>query len=331
MTAAVTMQRVVCRSFDPSGGGVGVEAAAVPEPGPGEVLIRITAANVSFVNRLIVRGGYQVRPPVPFTPGAVGAGEVLEAGDGVTHLTPGTNVVVLMSAYGTWATHAVAPAWAVVPIPPNVSEELAVSAIEAYGTASYALEERGNLRAGERLLVLGASGAVGAAAVEIAVHLDAEVIAVTSDPSTWDGHAVRPHAVVDRREPLRATMKARWPDGVDVVLDPVGGDLAAPALRSLGPLGRYLVVGFASGAIPPLPANHILLRNRTVVGVEWATWITANPKHLARTLEVVLNRLARGVLHPPKPTLVSLDELPAVLRKPSRGDRLCVATPMVGR
>jgi NADPH2:quinone reductase len=313
------MQHVVCRSFD-GGDGVAVESTPIPEPGPGEVLIRTTAANVSFVDRLIVRGGYQVRPPVPFTPGAVGAGEVLEAGEGVTHLSPGTNVVVLKSGYGTWATHVVAPAWAVVPIPPNVADELAVAAIEAYGTASYALEERGGLRAGERLLVLGASGAVGAAAVEIAVHLDAEVIAVTSDPKAWDGHPVRPHVVIDRRAMhLRAAMKALYPDGIDVVLDPVGGDLAEPALRSLGPRGRYLVVGFAAGHIPRLPANQILLRNRTVVGVEWATWITDHPEHLARTLEVVLNRLARGVLHPPKPALVTLDELPEVLAEPAPG------------
>ena len=313
------MQRVVCRSFGTSDGVV-VESAPIPEPGPGEVLIRTTAANVSFVDRLIVRGGYQVRPPLPFTPGAVGAGEVVETGDGVTHLTPGTSVIVLKSGYGTWATHVMAPAWAVVPIPPNVADELAVAAIEAYGTASYALEERGGLRAGERLLVLGASGAVGAAAVEIAVHLDAEVIAVTSEPTTWDGHPVEPHVVLDRRAVhLREAMKARFPDGIEVVLDPVGGDLAELALRSLGPRGRYLVVGFASGDIPKLPANQVLLRNRTVVGVEWATWITAHPEHLARTLEVVLNRLARGVLHPPKPTLVTLDELPDVLLRPPPG------------
>jgi NADPH2:quinone reductase len=313
------MQRVVCRSFG-TGDGVVVESTPIPDPGPGEVLVRTTAANVSFVDRLIVQGGYQVRPPLPFIPGAVGAGEVIEAGDGVTHLARGTSVIILKSGYGTWATHVVAPAWAVVPIPPNVADELAVAAIEAYGTASYALEERGGLRAGERLLVLGASGAVGAAAVEIAVHLDAEVIAVTSDPTTWDHHAIKPHAVIDRRaEHLREAIKERYPDGVDVVLDPVGGELAELALRSLGPLGRYLVVGFASGDIPKLPANQILLRNRTVVGVEWATWITANPQHLARTLEIVLNRLARGVLHPPKPALVALAELPAVLLEPPPG------------
>lgn len=137
------------------------EWAPIPEPGPGEVLIRTTAANVSFVDRLIVRGGYQVKPPLPFTPGAVGAGEVVDVGDGITHLTMGTSVIVLKSGYGTWATHVVAPAWA--PIPSNVADEVAVAAIEASGTASYALEDRGGLRAGERVLVLGASGAVGAA------------------------------------------------------------------------------------------------------------------------------------------------------------------------
>jgi NADPH:quinone reductase len=310
------MRRLVCTSFNPEDGLV-VESAPDPVPGPDEVLVGLAAANVAFVDRLIVRGGYQVRPPLPFTPGVVGAGEVIEAGERVTHLRPGTRVVVLKSDYGAWASHVVAPAWAIVPIPSNVPDELAAAAIEAYGTASYALEERGGLRAGETVLVLGASGAVGAAAVEIALHLDAEVIALTSDPGMWDDLPVRPHHVLDRRlVGLRESMKTRFPRGVQVVLDPVGGDMAEPALRSLGPNGRYLVVGFASGRIASLPMNQILLRNRTVVGVEWATWITANTQHLARTLEVVLNRLARGVLYPPKPHQVPLDELPQVLAGP---------------
>lgn len=313
------MKRVVCRAFG-TGDGVVVEKAPVPDPGPRDVLIRIGAANVSFVDRLITRGGYQVRPPLPFTPGAVGAGEVITAGVEVTHLRAGTRVAVLKSSYGTWATHVVAPAWAVVPIPSNVRDEVAAAAIEAYGTASYALEERGGLRAGERLLVLGASGAVGAAAIEVAVHLDAHVIAVTSEPQMWDDHPVRPHVVIDRRaENLREVMKGHFPDGIEVVLDPVGGDLAEPALRSLGARGRYLVVGFASGTIPRLPANQVLLRNRTVIGVEWAHWIAVNPEHLARTMEIVLNRLARGVLHPPEASVVVLDELPELLAQPAPG------------
>ena len=315
------MKRLVCRSFNPDE-GLTVESAPDPAPGPNEVLIGVSAANVAFVDRLIVRGGYQVRPRLPFTPGVVAAGEVIEPGERVTHLRPGTRVVVLKSDYGVWASHVVAPGWAIVPIPSNVSDELAAAAIEAYGTASYALEERGGLRAGEKVLVLGASGAVGAAAVEIALHLDAEVIALTSDPGMWEHHPVRPHHILDRRRVnLRESMKAYFPNGVNVVLDPVSGDIAGQALRSLAYGGRYLVVGFASGRIAGLPMNHILLSNRTVVGVEWATWITANKQHLARTLEVVLNRLARGVLHPPKPHLVPLRELPQDIagKPPSSG------------
>lgn len=311
------MKRLICRAFGTSD-GVAVETAPDPAAGLGEVLVRMTAANVAFVDRLIVQGGYQVKPPLPFTPGVVAAGEVLDSGPDVKHLAPGTRVVVLKSDYGAWATQVVVPAWAVVPIPSNVGDELAAATIEAYGTASYALEERGLLRAGEKVLVMGASGAVGAAAVEVALHLDAEVIAHTSDPRMWDDLPVRPRHVIDRAkdQDLREVMKATFPDGVNVIFDPVSGDLAAPALRSLATWGRYLVVGFASGCIATLPSNFILLRNRAVVGVEWATWITENPGHLARTLEVVLNRLARGVFYPPKPKLVTLDELPEVLYGP---------------
>jgi NADPH:quinone reductase len=326
------MKRLVCRAFG-APDGVAVETAPDPTVGPGQVLIRMAAANVAFVDRLIVRGGYQVKPPLPFTPGVVAAGEVLESGPGVKHLARGARVVVLKSDYGTWATHVVVPAWAVVPIPSNVSDEMAAAAIEAYGTASYALEERGQIRAGEKVLVLGAGGAVGAAAVEIAVHLDAEVVAHTSDAAAWDNLPIRPHHIIDRwkHEDLRQVMRETFPAGVDVVLDTVSGDLAEPALRSLAAWGRYLVVGFAGGQIASLPANFILLRNRSVVGVEWATWITANPGHLARTLEVVLNRLGRGVFYPPTPNLVPLDELPELLNgpMPSSGLVRTVVTPPV--
>jgi NADPH:quinone reductase len=307
------MRRLVCRSFG-TRDGIAVEDGTPPVPGPDELLIRVTAANVAFVDRLIVRGGYQVRPPLPFTPGAVGAGEVLEVGSRVTHLHPGTRVVVLKGDYGTWATHVVAPSRSVVQIPSGIDDAVAAASIEAYGTASYALEDRGRLRAGETVLVLGAGGAVGHAAVETAVHLDARVVTVTSDPEFWAAAPARPALVLDRRViHLREAMKQLFPAGVDVVLDPVGGDMAEPALRSLGFGGRYLVVGFASGHIPRLPANHVLLRNRSVIGVEWASWIMENPENLARTIEVVLNRLARGVLHPPQPHRVALDDLPEVL------------------
>jgi NADPH2:quinone reductase len=311
------MRRLVCHSYG-TRAGMRVESSPEPEPEPGQVLVEITAANVAFVDRLIVRGGYQVRPPLPFTPGVVGAGTIRAVGAGVDGLAPGERVVVLTLTSGVWATHVAVAAGAVAPIPDGVPDVIAAAAIEAYGTAGYALEDRGGLAAGERVLVLGAGGAVGHAAVEIAVHLGAEVIGLTSDPEMWEQAPVRPHVILDRRVVhLREAMKERFPDGVDVVLDPVGGDSAELALRSLGPRGRYLVVGFASGEIPSIPLNQVLLRNRSVVGVEWATWIAAFPEMLSTSLSRVLERLASGALHPPDPMTVSLDDLPDVLVAPA--------------
>lgn len=315
------MRRLVCRSYG-TREGIAVETEDDPSPGPGEVMVRVHAANLAFVDRLIVRGAYQVRPPLPFTPGVVGAGEVIATGDGVDHLSAGDRVVVLKSDNGVFSTHVVVPHTSVVRTPSGISDVLAAASIEAYGTASYALEDRGSLKAGETILVLGGSGAVGHAAIEIAAQLDAKTVTVTSDPEFWASAPVRPNVVIDRRVAhLRESMRERFPDGVDMVLDPVGGDMAEAALRSLNFGGRYLVVGFASGTIPSLPANFVLLRNRSVIGVEWASWITNNSRHVPRSMEIVLNRLARGVLHPPEPQTVSLDDLPEVLvgEDPSSG------------
>jgi NADPH:quinone reductase len=311
------MRRLVCHSYG-TRAGMRVESSAEPEAQAGQVLVEITAANVAFVDRLIVRGGYQVRPPLPFTPGVVGAGTIRAVGDGVDGLEPGTRVVVLTLSHGVWATHVVVAPTSVAPIPDGVPEVMAAAAIEAYGTAGYALEDRGGIASGEQVLVLGAGGAVGHAAVEIAVHLGAEVIALTSDPEMWDRAPVRPHVVLDRGAVhLREAMKERFPAGIDMVLDPVGGDAAELALRSLGPRGRYLVVGFASGEIPRIPLNQVLLRNRSVIGVEWASWIADHPAELAPAMGRVLDRLAAGALHPPDPMTVSLDDLPDVLVAPT--------------
>lgn len=310
------MRHLVCRSFGTSDGLV-VQGSPDPEPGAGEVLVNINASNIAFVDRLLVRGSYQFRPRVPFTPGVVGAGVVAAAGADVKHLQPGNRVAVLKADFGVWSTNVVVPADAVVQIPSGVSDIAAVSAIEAYGTASYALEDRGHVRAGDTVLVLGASGAVGHAAVEVALHLDARVVAVTSDPELWSGSRIKPHVVLDRRTThLREAMRELFPDGVDLVVDPVGGPMAEAALRSLNFGGRYLVVGFASGEIPKLPANYVLLRNRSIVGVEWASWLREHPRHVARSMEIVLNRLARGAFSSPSAETVMLDELPEALLAP---------------
>lgn len=248
--------------------------------------------------------GYQVRPPLPFTPGAVAAGSVLAVGKGCSSVAVGDRVVALLTDFGAWTSHVVVPAWAVQRIPAGVSDEAAAGALEAYGTASFALEERAALRAGESVLVLGAGGAVGAAAVETAVALGARVVAVTSSPDYWTDRTHRPQEVLarqaDARE-FRDELRRSFPDGLDVVVDPVGGVLAQPALRSLGYRGRYLVVGFASGDIPTLPANQILLRNRSVLGVEWRGAILADPAGLAPVLAAVLGRMADARTSSPIP------------------------------
>ena len=312
------MRRLVCHAFN-GDSGLCVEAAPDPTPGVGELVVRVSAANVTFVDRLIVTGRYQVKPPLPFTPGAVGAGEVVAVGPGVREIEPGMRVVALKPTYGLWASHAVVPAHGVAVIPDGVPHTIAAAAIEAYGTARFALEDRGRLAAGERVLIHGASGAVGSAAIEIAVHLGAETIAVTMGALEWPATHARPSAVIDldRVDDLRSELRDRFPDGFDAILDPVGGPMAEPSLRSLRLGGRYLVVGFASGEIPSLPTNLALLRNREIVGVEWASWIAAYPDQIRAGMDVVLERLRRQAHHLSEPYAVALDDLPGVLRSPA--------------
>jgi NADPH2:quinone reductase len=311
------MKRLVCHAFDGTD-GLTVEAAPDPTPSSDEVVIRVTAANVTFVDRLIVTGRYQVKPPLPFTPGAVGAGEVVAVGPRVRDIGAGMRVVALKPTYGLWASHAVVPAHGVAVIPDEVPDAIAAAAIEAYGTARFALEDRGRIAAGERVLIHGASGAVGSAAVEIAVHLGAETIAVTMGPVKWPDTHAKPAAIIDLTEvdDLRDELRTRFPDGIDLILDPVGGAMAEPSLRSLRLGGRYLVVGFASGEIPTVATNLALLRNRSIVGVEWASWIAAYPDQVRAGMDIVLERLRRRAHHLPEPTQVRLDELPEVLRCP---------------
>jgi NADPH:quinone reductase len=311
------MRRLVCRSFDGSD-GVAVESEPDPTPAAHDVLIRVTAANVTFVDRLIVTGRYQVKPPLPFTPGAVGAGEVVAVGPDVRGIEPGMRVVGLKSTYGFWASHAVVPEHAVAHVPDAVPDATAAGAIEAYGTARFALEDRGRIAEGERVMIHGATGAVGNAAVQTAVHLGAEVIAVTLGEHEWPSGPGRPAHAIDLTQvgDLRDELRSRFPDGLDLVLDPVGGDMAEPSLRSLRLGGRYLVVGFASGRIPQVATNLALLRNRSIVGVEWASWIVAYPAQVRAGMEIVLERLQQGALHLPPPVEVPLDDLPGVLHQP---------------
>lgn len=308
------MKRLVCRAYgEPPELSVAEEPDRASAP-PDHVLVAISAAKVSFVDRLLVQGRYQVKPAVPFTPGSVGAGEVLAVGDGVDPSLCARRVALLVPGYGAFATQVVVPAWAVVPLPDSVTELQAAVAIEAYGTASFALEHRTRLEPGERVVVLGASGAVGHAAADLASSSGAEVVCVTARPEQCRAALPGVTTILDRTAgDLREELRARYPDGVDVIVDPVGGDLAWPALRSLGHGGRYLVVGFASGDIPAIPLNHVLLRNRTVLGVEWGGHLRAEPSMFVSGLASVFKRIASGALRPLEPQTVSLAALPEIL------------------
>ncbi len=302
------MRHIVCREFGPPD-LLTVEDEPDPQPAAGEVLIAVHAAGVSFVDGLMTAGQYQVRPPLPFTPGLVTAGEVLRTGTGVSGLAPGRRVAGCSFRLSGYASHRVLPAEAVVPLPDAVPDEVAATAVEGYATMLFALIRRTAVRPGEWVLVLGAAGGIGLAAVDVARSLGAQVIAAASTPAKRAAAArAGAHAVIDYlNEDLKARVREITGAGADVVVDPVGGPFAEPALRSLRGDGRYLVVGFAGGTIPQLPANRILLENRAVIGVDWGAWSRADPQAGAALTADLLGGVAAGELHPARPVSYPLE------------------------
>ena len=302
------MRCIVCREFGPPERLV-LEQAPDPEPGPGEVLIGVRAAGVSFADGLIIAGLYQVKPPLPFTPGLVVAGEVAGAGDGVRGLPAGSRVVGCSLGLGGYASHRVLPAQAVVPLPQAVSFEVAATAVESYATMLFALTRRASLRPGEWVLVLGAGGGIGLAAVDVATALGARVIAAASSPAKRAAAVTAgAQATVDyQAEDLKARVRQITGTGADLVVDPVGDPFAEPALRSLRAYGRYLVIGFAGGSIPRLPLYRILLDNRSLIGVDWGAWSRRDPAGNQALVADLLERIAAGALHPVAPATYPLE------------------------
>jgi NADPH:quinone reductase len=299
---------IVCREFGPPERLV-LEQAPDPEPGPGEVLIGVRAAGVSFVDGLIIAGLYQVKPPLPFTPGLVVAGEVAGAGDGVRGLPAGSRVVGCSLGLGGYASHRVLPAQAVVLLPQAVSSEVAATAVESYATMLFALTRRASLRPGEWVLVLGAGGGIGLAAVDVATALGARVIAAASSPAKRAAAVTAgAQATVDyQAEDLTARVRQITGTGADLVVDPVGDRFAEPALRSLRAYGRYLAIGFAGGSIPRLPLHRILLDNRSLIGVDWGAWSRQDPAGNQALVADLLERIAAGALHPFAPATYPLE------------------------
>lgn len=297
---------------------VGIEALTwktlpTPEPGPGQVLVRIKAASMNFPDILIVQNKYQMKPPLPFVPGSEYAGVVEALGEGVTHLSVGQRVACL-SGTGGFGTHTLATAAMCMPLPDAMSFEDASAFIMTYATSHHALMDRAELKAGETLLVLGAAGGVGTAAIQIAKAAGAKVIAAAS---TDEKCALCTQIGADitinyARENLREALKVHTNgQGPNVIYDPVGGDLAEPAFRSIAWRGRYLVVGFASGPIPALPWNLTLLKGASLVGVFWGDFARREPKANADMLAELAHWYLQGKIKPVIDRVLPMQELMA--------------------
>ncbi len=293
------MRAVLCKTFGPPETLV-VEDVASPVPGPGEAVITVKAASVNFPDVLIIENKYQLKPPLPFSPGSELAGLVQAVGDGVTHIKPGDRVMAI-TGYGAFAEEVKTEARRTLPIPAGMDFATAASFGLTYATSEHALVDRGALKAGEILLVLGAAGGVGLAAIEIGKILGARVIACASTDeklAVCRAHGADDtinYATEDFRERVKALTNGK---GADVIYDPVGGPYTEPALRSIAWRGRLLVVGFAAGEIPKIPLNLTLLKGCAIVGVFWGDWARREPAHFAEAMKRLEGWYADGKLKP---------------------------------
>jgi NADPH2:quinone reductase len=307
------VRALVCSQLGPLE-DLGVQDRAAPTAGPGQVVVRVRAAGVNYVDGLICQGQYQIKPPTPFVPGSELAGEVLAIGDGVEAIGVGDQVLAF-SGLGAFAEQVVVPESSAIQIPAGTGFGQAAALVQSYSTALFALTRRTRIAAGEWILVLGAGGGVGLAAIDVAVSLGARVVAAASTPEKLTAaRAMGAEAtIVYEAEDLKVRARELSGGGVDVVVDPVGGRHSEPALRATGPEGRFCVIGFASGPIPTVPLNQILLNNRTVVGVDWGAWTLRDPLGARALLDELLELVGAGRLHPPVPAEQPLVEGPRVM------------------
>ncbi len=306
------MHAWLCTTLD------GVEALTwqelpTPEPQAGEVRVAVRAASLNFPDLLIVQGKYQFKPALPFVPGAEFSGVVEAVGPGVTQLKVG-DAVAAIGSVGGFGTHAIVKAEQAMPLPPGFELSDAAAFAFTYGTSYHALIDRGQLKAGETVLVLGAAGGVGTAALQIAKAAGARVIAAASSAEKCalclqlGADAALDYSRDDIRQTLKTLTDGRGPD---VVYDPVGGDLAEPVFRSIAWRGRYLVVGFAGGGIPALPWNLALLKGAAVVGVFWGDFVRREPRAHAAGMAQLAQWYAQGRVKPVIDRLLPMSELKA--------------------
>ena len=288
----------------------------VPQPGPGEIRLTVRAASVNFPDALMIQNLYQTKPPLPFIPGGEAAGVVDAIGEGVSGFRIGDRVAAI-PFQGAFAEQAVAPAFRTSIIPDAMGFDVAAGFTRVYATALHGLRQRGRLQEGETLLVLGAAGGVGLAAVEIGKRMGARVIAAASSAEKLD--LARAHgadetvnyAEVDIKQAVKALAGER---GVDVIFDPVGGDLAEPAFRTMGWDGRYLVVGFAAGTIPAIPLNLPLVKTASIVGVTWGMHSRREPDIHTANMAQLYDWYEQGGLRPAIGARFGFDESRAAIR-----------------
>jgi NADPH:quinone reductase len=293
------MKAMLCRQFGPPE-SLALEEVAEPVPGPGEVLVSVKAASVNFPDVLIIQNKYQVKPPLPFSPGAELAGIVKSTGEGVREVKPGERVIGF-AAYGGFAEQCIVPAARLVPMPSGMDFRTAAAFLLTYGTSHHALRNRAATTPGETLLVLGAAGGVGLAAIEVGKVLGLRVIACASSDEKLavcrehGADETIDYAREDLRERIKALTGAR---GVDVIYDPVGGASTEAALRSSAWRARLLVIGFAGGEIPKIALNLPLLMERSILGVYWGEWSRRTPAGFAAALRELYAWHAEGRLRP---------------------------------
>ncbi len=311
----MSVKAVLCKQYGPPETLV-VEELPSPRAGPGEAVVSVKAASVNFPDVLIIQNKYQFKPPLPFSPGSELAGVVKEVGAGVSSVRPGDRVMAF-TTYGAFAEEVKTEAARLLPIPDGMDFKSAAAFVLTYGTSDHALRDRGALRAGETLLVLGAAGGVGLAAIEIGKALGARVIACASSDEKLavcrehGADATINYAAEDLRERIKSLTEGQ---GVDVIYDPVGGAYSEPAFRSIAWRGRLLVVGFAAGEIPKLPLNLALLKGASVVGVFWGDFARREPKAFAGSIAQLGLWFREGKLRPHVSKIYPLEKAADALR-----------------
>lgn len=303
------MKALYCEEYGPPESIQFLELAD-PEPAEGELSIQVHAAGVNFPDLLMMAGQYQVKTPPPFVPGCELAGTVLSTGPGVEGFAAGDRVAALTDQ-GAFAQQCVVDAARVMPVPDAMSLEQAAGFTVTYATSYHALKQSARLQSGETLLVLGAAGGVGTSAIEIAKAMGARVIAAASSAEKCQfaakngADATVDYSREDWREEVKQLTEGK---GVDVVYDPVGGEYAQAAFRSLAWHGRHLVIGFASGDIPDFPANIALLKEAQLVGVWWGTWSAKNPKLSMQNMQELVGMIQAGAISPGKGEVYDFDD-----------------------